>query len=299
MPFNPVTLNDDYEGEQLTVRYVPLSQIRKWNRNPKQHDLDEIIYSIEEHGFKDPPKYEPSLNDGEGGLVEGNGRDSALDRMYEADFPPPRGIMVNKESGEWAIPILFGVDAPSQAAAESYAVDHNNLTLNGFSSAEVARMYDPASYAALLRELENDDHMPVSVMGDDIDGLLEELAQQAAGGADGEGDYDTVPSDGSLLSLVDVTIDEPRNQVQSGDVWSLGDNILICADVLTDWPLWKPYLKDNAVFSPYAGPFVPLSIKYEQDGRYLVMVQPHPYIAGHILDRYEEVNGEGSIRKHD
>lgn len=101
-------------------------------------------------------------------------------------------------------------------------------------------------------------------------------------------------SDGSLLSLVDVTIDEPRHKVKPGEVWHAGEHVLICIEVLTGWPLWVEYLTgENTIFAPYPGPFVPLSIK--ADTFKMVMVQPNVYIAGHILDRYEDVAGEGLI----
>ncbi len=107
-------------------------------------------------------------------------------------------------------------------------------------------------------------------------------------------------SDGSLLQLVDVTIDEPRHKVHKGEVWSVGPHILIVADVLTGWPDWVYYLDDpeGVVFAPYAGPFVPLTIRADRVKK-VVMVQPDHYVAGHILDRYADVNGEASVTKHD
>lgn len=101
-------------------------------------------------------------------------------------------------------------------------------------------------------------------------------------------------SDGSLLSLVNITIDEPRHIVEAGQVWRVGPHILVCADVLTGWQEWIGFLKDGVIFAPYPGPFVPLTLKAEQT--IVVMVQPDTYIAGHILDRYAEINGEQSVR---
>ena len=61
-------------GDFLRLEYVPLRTCVLWDDNPKRHDVGGIIESIQEHGFKDPPKYEPELNDGKGGLGTGNGR---------------------------------------------------------------------------------------------------------------------------------------------------------------------------------------------------------------------------------
>jgi len=101
-------------------------------------------------------------------------------------------------------------------------------------------------------------------------------------------------SDGTLLELLNVTIDEPKHQVETGQVWRAGPHVLLCVNVLTDWQIWVKYLKGDAIFAPYPGPFVPLSKIAGQ--KKIVMVQPDPYIAGHILDSFEEINGPGSVR---
>lgn len=102
-------------------------------------------------------------------------------------------------------------------------------------------------------------------------------------------------SDGSLLSLIDVTIEEPQHIVEKGDVWSIGQHKLLCFDVITEWQEWIRYLEKGTLFAPYPGIFIPLSKKAEYHK--VIMVQPDPYIAGHILDRYVEVNGEDSVSK--
>ena len=63
--------------EQLELRYVPLAQATRWDENPKLHDLEALRQSIELHGFGDPPKCDARLD----GLVYGNGRTEALERM--------------------------------------------------------------------------------------------------------------------------------------------------------------------------------------------------------------------------
>jgi hypothetical protein len=68
--------------ERLELRYVPLSQAKRWDENPKRHDLDALVRSIELHGFGDPPKYDATL----GALVYGNGGPRHLRRRR----PEPR-----------------------------------------------------------------------------------------------------------------------------------------------------------------------------------------------------------------
>jgi hypothetical protein len=54
-------------------------------------------------------------------------------------------------------------------------------------------------------------------------------------------------------------------------------------------------LTEGALFCPYPGVFVPFGERAKD--HVLVMVQPDPYIAGHILDRFTEVFGQRSARK--
>jgi len=103
------------------------------------------------------------------------------------------------------------------------------------------------------------------------------------------------PSTGELLALVDITIGEPRHVVAHSEVWRLGQHVLVVADVVTECKLWLPHVKDGVLFAPYAGPFVAMSQK--ADLQKIVMVQPDKYIAGHILDRYEDIFGAEAIRK--
>ena len=160
------------DNELLRLEYVPLATVALWDRNPKRHDVGGIIESIERYGFKDPPKFEPALNDGEGGIVEGNGRTVVL-RMMQADYEkegkePPRGIALS--DGDWAVPVLFGVDAASQGAAEAYAIDHNNLTMAGgdFDGFEMARLWD-RTYVDIASEL---DELPVTLDADTLSILI-------------------------------------------------------------------------------------------------------------------------------
>ena len=114
------------DSERLELRYVPLTQAKRWDENPKRHDIEALMVSIETHGFGDPPKYDTHLD----GLVYGNGRTEALEQMRQRGKPVPRGVAM-LEDGEWAVPVIFGVDSASRAAAVAFAIDHNNLGLLG------------------------------------------------------------------------------------------------------------------------------------------------------------------------
>lgn len=151
---------------------MPLLELRRFNNNPKKHDLGKIAESIIKYGFKDPVKLEPSLNNGEGGIVEGNGRTEALVWMKEQGQEVPRGIIGKK--GKWLVPVLIGVDAVDELEAQAYALDHNNLSLlgGGLTALDASNMYDSEAYLGLLVDLNQKGQEVIAVDGDDLDLLL-------------------------------------------------------------------------------------------------------------------------------
>jgi len=161
--------SDTTDPQKLELRYVPLAQAKRWDENPKLHDLDRLIRSIETHGFGDPPKFDSTL----GALVYGNGRTEALERMRKAGKTPPRGILL-LEDGEWAVPVIFGVDAESRAQAVAFAVDHNNLTLLGgdLGFADLLQIWDEEALQAVLRDAPDAGALLASLDTEHVDALL-------------------------------------------------------------------------------------------------------------------------------
>lgn len=212
-------------GERLQIAYVRLSQAALWDRNPKRHDLRQIAQSIARYGFKDPPKYEPALNNGAGGVVEGNGRLSALrlmkdtglemDVLLEQGRVVPPGIL-EMTDGEWAIPLLFGVDAQSQASAEAYGVDHNNLTLAGgdFTTEDMRRLWDSDVLISILQD-QNAETLPVTADGFDALGLLALVNQ------DDDGEKQPSRREKSPPDLTRAAELEREWNVRVGDLWAI------------------------------------------------------------------------------
>jgi aryl-alcohol dehydrogenase-like predicted oxidoreductase len=155
--------------ERLELRYIPLAQARRWDENPKRHDLDALVRSIETHGFGDPPKLDATLE----ALVYGNGRAEALERMRQAGKKPPRGIGVTGD-GDWAVPVIFGVDAESRAAAVAFAIDHNNLTMlgGGLTAEDLLQVWDEEGLQRVLSDIPNAGALLASLSQDDVDALL-------------------------------------------------------------------------------------------------------------------------------
>jgi hypothetical protein len=162
----PVAIAQE-KDELLRVEYVPLDLAMIWDDNKKKHSLPQLIASIERYGFKDLPKFEPRLNEGRGGIVEGNGRFEALGEMRRKSYPVPRGVQ--ELDGQWLVPVLFGVDAASEAAAEAYGIDHNNLTLAGAVDVYSMLSLWQDGFSEQLQQLSEYDALPVSVTLADLD----------------------------------------------------------------------------------------------------------------------------------
>ena len=109
-----------------------------------------------------------------GGLVYGNGRTEALELMRREGKEPPRGIL-KLEDDEWAVPVIFGVDAESKAAAVAFAIDHNNLTLLGgnLGFSELLAMWDEEGLQRVLGEVPDAGELLASLDADDVAALLD------------------------------------------------------------------------------------------------------------------------------
>lgn len=162
---------------ELTLKYTPLNEAKRWADNPKKHDIDLLIKSIQKHGFQSPPKFDYTLD----GIVAGNGRIAALLRMQETNTPPPKGIIVR--DGEWLVPIVYGNDFPSVDQAIGYALDDNNITLLGGDFTDTTVMWDVEQYMALLQQA-GDNCVSVSEVE-----MLMQASEEFAGEGGGGGQF--------------------------------------------------------------------------------------------------------------
>lgn len=161
----------------LSLKYIPISQAELFDNNAKLHSLDQIIQSITRYGFKSACKWEGKLNDGRGGIVAGNGRVEALRVMEERGDDLPIGI-AQDETGEWCVPVLFGVEAESEAIAQAYALDDNNLTLLGGDLAltDLKKLYNQELLMSELEELAQSGNLPVTFDNDFVEDSLQFLS---------------------------------------------------------------------------------------------------------------------------
>ncbi len=258
----PPVLDNPLDGQHwpaTEVEMVPTNGLMPYARNARTHSdeqIAQIMASIREWGFT-----APILRDETGMVIAGHGRLMAAQRLKLPEVPvvTARG---------W-----------SEAKKRAYAIADNQLALN-------------AGWNEEILALELEDLAALDVDLDLIGFSEEELAALLAGGGEGAGGGERKAS---VLAALDVSIADPRHAVKPGDIWYLGErHVLICECVLTGWPVWSKYLtEDEAVFCPFPGPFVPLSMKADEAP--FVMVQPDPYAAGHLLDRYADVHGEEAV----
>ena len=90
----PKTVAPEVEAPEIELHYVLLTELADTflQGNAKKHDIPKISGSIRRYGFRDPLAIDTALNDGKGGISEGNGRLEGLLGMEEAGEPPPRFI---------------------------------------------------------------------------------------------------------------------------------------------------------------------------------------------------------------
>ena len=112
--------------DRLQIEYVPLATLKRWERNPKDHDLGELGRSLSRFGF-----VMPILVDERSGMIAaGHGRiDTLLQRKGAGESPPAR-IDVT-EDGDWLVPVVRGVSFNSDGEAEAYAIADNRLVERG------------------------------------------------------------------------------------------------------------------------------------------------------------------------
>lgn len=189
-------------AEELRIEHLPLSEIKKAPRNPKDHDLGELHASMDRRGFTSPLL----MDEGTGTLVAGHGRLEALVQRKKEGKEPPLRIRV-REDGEWLVPVVRGLRFKNAAEAEAYLIADNRLVeLGGWDKQALAGILSELSTANVLEGTGYD--------GEDLDGLLEQLNQ----GRPGDEALDEVPA------LPKKAIAKP------GELWILGEHRLLCGD---------------------------------------------------------------------
>ena len=152
----------DDSGE-IAVEYMPLEEVRGWKRNPKEHDVPEIMRSMGRWGFTSPVMLDANT----GRLVAGHGRLEALLRLLDDGEDRPLRIKEDPDGG-WLVPVLRGIGFTTEDEAEAYLIADNRLTtIGGWSDGELSKM---------LADLDGQGVDLTSGLGFDEAGLREVIA---------------------------------------------------------------------------------------------------------------------------
>ena len=121
----------------MRVEYRSIHSIKPAKRNPKRHELDTLLKSMERFGY-----LSPMIIDGRTDrLVAGHGRlDSLLKAKAEGRKPPER-ILV--KDGDWLVPVLTGISFTDDREAEAFLLADNQTTiLGGWDDQELQRVIE-------------------------------------------------------------------------------------------------------------------------------------------------------------
>ena len=149
---------------KLKIEYMPLKNIKRWERNPKDHDLGELHQSIKRFNFVSPI----IIDEKSGKLVAGHGRLDALQQMKASGEKPPKGIIVKDES--WFVPVIRGNEFANDDEREAYGIADNRLVeLGGYNEEQLAQVL--SDLAASGEEL----LLGTGYDVDDVDALLKKV----------------------------------------------------------------------------------------------------------------------------
>lgn len=178
------------QGEQIRVEYVSLATLKRWPRNPKMHDKEQIQKSIGRFGFVDPI----TVDEKSGHMVAGHGRLETLEAMKLSGQDPPERIKVAKD-GDWLVPVIRGVSFANSTEAEAYLIATNRLVEIGG--------WDEKALTLILDDLRKSSYSLSGVGWDEkeLDRMVAEVTQEPVRD-DTPGDLADTFLEGSIKQLV-------------------------------------------------------------------------------------------------
>lgn len=121
----------------MQIEYVALSEVQRWPRNPKLHDIPKIVRSLQRFGFVTPVM----LDESTGRVVAGHGRCKALEKLKSSGGDPP--ARVRTDDTDWLVPVVRGVSFSTESEAEAYLIADNKLSeIGGWDQADLADLLD-------------------------------------------------------------------------------------------------------------------------------------------------------------
>lgn len=125
-----------------SVALVPLTEIKPAKANVKEHDLPLTSASIDRFGVIEIPVRDERT----GRLISGHGRVKALKKAFRAKEPPPDGIVVQRGTKRWLVPVLVGWASADDNEAMAAAIALNRVgEKGGWDSTALAAQLDELS----------------------------------------------------------------------------------------------------------------------------------------------------------
>jgi len=260
---------------KMRVTMLPLRDLQPAKYNPREiseESLDRLVELLRLHGC-----VEPVVVNGANGntIVGGHQRFKAAKRLKWKEMPCVILDLTDEQEKKLNIalnnPAAQGRYDPEKLSALLASLEAGSLDLNasmGFSDEEYERIVNWKP-------------------GADLD-----FFSFAAGGGD---DEISKPSDAELLLKLGVTITDPETETNRGEVWRVGNHLLVLADVVDEVAIWLPHLKPDMLFCPYPGVYITLTNRAEKNR--ILMVQPEPYIASSIIDAHRAIHGGDDIKR--
>lgn len=254
------------ETPTLSTTRVPLDSLERWPGNARRGIVSSIKESMRINGVFQPLIVQKSTNR----IIAGNHRFDALNELHE-EQPEKWGAHVD---------VIF-LDVNDRRALKMNLADNK--------TSDDATWDDQALVEQLQAIIEDgDDLLGTGFAPDEVDDLTEKLREVEDELLAAEEREESEERRGLELATADVTFGDPTAVVSHGDVWTLGDHILVCAKLSQEWKLWKDYLTDGFRFCPYPEPYITSSLA-AREGR-LLLVQPDPWLAGHLVDKFAASN---------
>ncbi|WP_399554057.1 hypothetical protein [Streptomyces anulatus] len=175
------------------ITYVPLTDLAPAARNPKRHELELLIASIDMHGLVEIPVVDERTET----TLHGHGRRESLIEMQVRGMRAPSGIVIDEDGG-WLVPVLRGWSSRNNAEAEALAIKLNRLPGEGG--------WDPRELAEVLEDLATGDAElfdSLAIPHDEIDRMLGKVDPETLPGGIREDEPATLhlPDDGDRDEL--------------------------------------------------------------------------------------------------
>lgn len=259
----------------------PEPKFRPARRNANRHSqrgLGMLTRAMQRGGYVAPMT---ATADGE--IIDGSARLEVSEDVFDGVEP----LVVDHDGTRPVIMRRTDIPNADDPRAVAIALEANRI-------AEADLVWDPEVLAEIAAEGEVDlSQLWSTTELAEVMGALDGLGVDDGGVGEREDD----PSRGDVLALVNASLGDPRHVVVNGEVWRVGRHHLVVVDILSGWGDYLGLLEPGDLFAPIPSVLLPhstLAAKHR-----LVMVQPDPFLAGHLLDRAEEIMGAGAVSRQD